>query len=260
MIRSTASSIRLLMSTSGPVRVSQPLGSALLGPVCSPPSCTRTPIASTPRRVSSGTYLLTASASSMNATSSTPLGVTIVGVVSVTTPMSGTFLPPSTSKTSYGGSIGLPVSLEMTLAARYGKSAPSKACSPSPKHPVSPGTTPWQAVTSSLNVPSVAPEIRRSSSVPRSNSWLPTDDASRPIASSTSMVGSSLKTLDSNGEALIRSPAPTKYEPALLPFAARNDACSCFTVAATLAAPPTVSLTSSLVPYAPSGPGATICW
>src|SRR3954449_1620071 len=234
------------MSTSGPVRVSQPLGSALLGPVCSPPSCTRTPIASTPRRVSSGTYLLTASASSMNVTSSTPLGVTIVGVVSVTTPMSATFLPPSTSKTSYGGSIGLPVSLEMTLAARYGKSAPSKACSPSPKHPVSPGTTPWQAVTSSLNVPSVAPEIRRSSSVPRSNSWLPTDDASRPIASSTSMVGSSLKTLDSNGEALIRSPAPTNHEPDLcVSLVAANEVWSRSTVSATFAAPPTTSTLSS---------------
>ena len=65
-MRSTSSSIRLLMSTIGPVRSLQPLGLAPAGPICVPPSWIRTPIASTPRRVSSGTYLLTASASSMN--------------------------------------------------------------------------------------------------------------------------------------------------------------------------------------------------
>ncbi len=142
--------------------------------------------------------------------------------------------------------MALPVFLETTLAARYGKSAPSKACSPSPKQPSVPTTngSPFsvagQATTSSLYVPSVAAEIRRSSSVPRSNSWLPTDETSRPIASSTSMVGSSLKRLDSNGEALIRSPAPTNHEPDFSPLSAVNAAWSPLTVDATLAAPPTM--------------------
>jgi hypothetical protein len=102
--------------------------------------------------------------------------------------------------------------------------------------------------------------MRRSSSVPRSNSWLPTEETSRPIALSTSMVGSSLNTLDSNGEALTRSPAPTKNEAAEPPAELRNADWSRWTVAATFAEPPTSVTTSSGVPYAPSGPGAVTSW
>src|SRR3954467_8612546 len=75
--------------------------------------------------------------------------------------------------------------------------------------------------------------MRRSSVVPRSHSWLPTDETSRPMALRTSMVGSSLKTLDSNGEALIRSPAPTNHAHLLPPLAPANALFRFWTVAAT---------------------------
>ena len=59
------------------------------------------------------------------------------------------------------------------------------------------------------------------------------------MALRTSMVGSSLKTLDSNGEALIRSPAPTKKD-AVAPSPRVNSAAAAATVAAMCAAPPTI--------------------
>ncbi len=62
------------------------------------------------------------------------------------------------------------------------------------------------------------------------------------------MVGSSRKTLESKGEALIRSPAPTKSEASRVPPCARNAARADCTVVATLADPPTVVVTSSAVP------------
>src|SRR4051794_8045996 len=102
--------------------------------------------------------------------------------------------------------------------------------------------------------------MRRSSWVPRSNSWLPTEEASSPMALSTSMVGSSLNTLDSNGEALIRSPAPTKKDAEGPSVDCRNELWSPSTVAATLAAPPTSWTTSSALPYTPSAPGAVSSW
>src|SRR3954452_19405049 len=211
-----------------------------------------TPIAWMPWRCRTGTQRFTASASSMKVTFSTPAGETMVGVVSVTTPISAIFLPPPTLKTWYGGRAGLLVPLTSTFAARYGNWAPLKA-EPllSVKQPVTSFCTPSQAVTSSLYVPSVAAEMRRSSSVPRSNSWLPTEETSRPIVLRTSIVGSSLKTLELNGEALIRSPAPTKNEDASEPPPLTNAARVVATVLATLAAPPTVVvLPSGLVSVA----------
>src|SRR3954453_9859594 len=170
-----------------------------------------------------------------------PSGETRVGVVFVTTPISATCLPPATSKTWYGGRIGCWVVLSTTLAARYGKSVPWNGLPVlSVQQPSTSGVTPSQAVTSSEYWPSVTAETRYSPSVPRSNSWLPTDETSRPIALRTSMVGSSLKTLDSKGEALIRSPAPTNQESSLPPLAPANALFRFWTVAATCAEPPTV--------------------
>ena len=195
-----------------------------------------------------------------------PVGETMVGVVSVTTPIRATRMPRRGVEDLVGRKHRLAgVLVETTLAARYGNSAPVKACSPSPKQPSTPTVMPSQAVTSSVNVPSVAAEIRRSSSVPRSNSWLPTEETSRPIALSTSMVGSSLKTLDSNGEALIRSPAPTKNDAAEPRVSRRKSLCRRCTVAATFAEPPTsiddvVALAGSFSPKTPSGPGAVTSW
>jgi hypothetical protein len=71
-----------------------------------------------PRDCSTGTHWLMAVASSMNSTSAMPAGETMVGVVSVTTPIRAICLPPPTSKTSNGGSIGIPESFMTTLAAR----------------------------------------------------------------------------------------------------------------------------------------------
>ncbi len=122
----------------------------------------------------------------------TGLRMALIGVVFVTTPIMATFWFAGVVKTWYGGSMGSPVSSEMTFAARYGKSAPSNSWPSVPKQPSTPTVTPSHSVTSSVQVPSVAAEIRRSSSVPRSNSWLPTDEASSPMALRTSIVGSSL--------------------------------------------------------------------
>jgi hypothetical protein len=46
------------------------------------------------------------------------LGDTIVGVVSVTTPMRPSFLPDGVLRIWYGGRIGRPVFFERTFAAR----------------------------------------------------------------------------------------------------------------------------------------------
>ena len=62
--------------------------------------------------------------------------------------------------------------------------------------------------------------MRRSSSTPSSNSWLPTALTSRPIELSASIVGSSWKSAETSGLAPIRSPAPTVI---VFEFAVRKD-------------------------------------
>src|SRR4051794_41986260 len=80
-----------------------------------------TPIAWMPWRCRTGTQRFTASASSMKVTSWMPAGETMVGVVSVTTPISAIFLPWPTLKTWYGGGGGVLVALTRTVAAGEGE-------------------------------------------------------------------------------------------------------------------------------------------
>ena len=77
--------------------------------------------------------------------------------------------------------------------------------------------------------------IRSSSCQPSSNSWLPTEAASRPIPFSASIVGSSWNAADSSGEAPIRSPAATVTESCPLAAAAARRS---FRWVARYAAPP----------------------
>ena len=107
--------------------------------------------------------------------------------------MKATFVCASNSRTVYEGNRVSPVSCDTTLAARNSKSAPAKS---SPSRQPSIG---WQP-------PSC---MRSSSSVPSSNSWLPTALTSRPISFIASMVGSSWNRADSSGLAPMRSPADT---------------------------------------------------
>ena len=83
-----------------------------------------------------------------------------------------------------------------TFAERYWNPAPAN---PSPSWQPSEG---WH--------PPIC--IRRSSSWPRSNSWLPTDATASFIALSDSIAGSSWKSAETSGDAPIRSPAATMME------------------------------------------------
>ncbi len=129
----------------------------------------------------------------------------------------------------YGGNSVSPVASLTTLAARNSKSAPPK---PSPSRQPSTG---WQPPFC----------IRRSSSVPSSNSWLPTALRSSPIWFIASMVGSSWNRLDSRGLAPIRSPADTTIE-------LRFVCSSAFTCVARYSAPP-ASVVGPTRPLEPAG-------
>ncbi len=124
--------------------------------------------------VSRAATLLTASTGLPNSTVAMPPGVTSDGVSSVTAPMTPTWTP-STSTIAYSSSAGVVVPFSYTLAARYGKSASSAT------RPVR-SESPW------------------------SNSWLPTPEAFRSSASSTSIVGLSRADDDANSEAPMLSP------------------------------------------------------
>ncbi len=88
-----------------------------------PPSWISATIDLTPLRSSSRAYLLTVSTSSWNFSPLTPSAETMSGVPSRVTPMNP-ILTPFFFHTVYGLRIGLPVFSSVTLAARYGKSAP----------------------------------------------------------------------------------------------------------------------------------------
>ncbi len=107
-------------------------------------------------------------------------------------PTKPTFTPPI-SRIAYGEIIGSWDAFSTTFAARYLNFAPRN---PSPSWQPSTG---WQPPFWS----------RLSSSVPSSNSWLPTELICRPTWLSASIDGSSWKAALTSGLAPTRSPAPT---------------------------------------------------
>jgi len=122
-------SSRLAISAIGlPARLpAHPFRSAL--PAWKPPSwITRTFVFTSRSSLSSCTAALAASASSWNVRPATPVGVTIVGVASRTSPMKPTSivrpLSDKNSLTPKAGSSVSPVAFTTTFADRYWKSAP----------------------------------------------------------------------------------------------------------------------------------------
>ena len=127
----------------------------------------------------------------------------MVSVSSRVMPMKPTFWP-STLKILYGlngvGRLWPALFFQNTFAPRYGKSAPLKVWPA--------GQESWPLAPSpSARQPPFC--MRSSSLTPSSNSWLPTEDTSRPIRFMAVMVGSSWKAAESSGLAPMRSPAAT---------------------------------------------------
>ena len=100
---------------------------------------------------------------------------------------------PLNSLITYSGNNVLPVSLTITLAAKYWKSAPLNSVGP------------WQPVTG-WQPPFC---LRSNSPMPLSNSWLPTEVASKPANDNASIEGSSWNIEDNSGLAPTISPAAT---------------------------------------------------
>ena len=184
------------MSTIGPEMPGQLLYA--VGSLGKPPSCTSTTIDFTPLRSIRFASRLAVATSSENFRPSTPDLVTMLGVFSRVIPMKPTLMP-SYSLTLTAGNTVLPVSVRVTLAARYWKFAPGK---------VPAGQEFWLSLPSpSGRQPPVC--MRRSSRQPSSNSWLPTLAICSPIRFIAMMVGSSWNAADSSGVAPMRSPAAT---------------------------------------------------
>ncbi len=159
------------------------------------PSWTRATMALTPARRRRSAARLPEATSSSNFSPAMPAAVTIVGVVCVTRPMKPT-LTPLIFLMATGGSAYLSLFSLRTLAARYSYLAPFHL--PAGEQP----SVGWQP-----------PFWMRLSSVrPSSNSWLPTEETSRPSLPSSSTVGSSWYAAEISGEAPIRSPAATTAE------------------------------------------------
>ena len=162
---------------------------------------------STPLRFRRATARLAASASSWNVRPATPVGVTIVGVASSTSPMNPTsnFLPLSLliRLTPNAGNSVRPLSSRTTLAERYWKSAPGyRLVVPPPSQPYGAAVQP----TSARQPPFW---MRSSSAAPLSNSWLPTDAKSAFIRLVTIVEGSPKKSPSTSGLAPMLSPAMT---------------------------------------------------
>ena len=129
--------------------------------------------------------MLTVSASSRNVRPATPAGVTISGVPCSVSPMKAIFSPVDVLTILYAGSSGLSVSSSITFAARYWKTEPlngvpswqpSTGWQPSARK----GTYAEPLFSSSCSCVWFPYCMRRSSSLPSSNSWLPTPTVSTP--------------------------------------------------------------------------------
>src|SRR6266508_442772 len=200
-----AGSSRPAMSAIGlPARLpEQPFNA---GVVWKPPSWTTMTAVLTPLRRRSAAARLAASASSWKVSPATPVGVTMVGVASSTSPMNPTwnFLPLSdlNSLVPYAGNSGLPVASTITLADRYWKSAPGYTSVVPP---------PARAYGAPVQPSAWHPPfwIRCSSALPLSNSWLPTAPKSACIRLVATVTGSSWNRPFASGLAPMLSPANT---------------------------------------------------